>query len=171
MATSKQIEANQRNASKSSGSKTKQGKSRTSMNAMKHGILSSKVLLTNEDPSEFKVFTEQTFMALQPTGDIETLLADRIISIAWRLRRAIVVEGSLFEKDPLAFIGPDTVGDTFRKQAEFFSVLSRYETGLERSLYRALHELQRVQALRKGMTTALPVAIDIHSFTDDRQNE
>jgi hypothetical protein len=35
---------------------------------------------------------------------------------------------------------------------EKMGVLSRYEVTLERSLYRALHELQRLQAARDGQT-------------------
>ena len=41
------------------------------------------------------------------------------------------------------------------------SKLSRYEVALERSLYKALHELQRLQAARAGKPTSLPLAVDI----------
>ena len=47
------------------------------------------------------------------------------------------------------FIRASTEGDTFSK-------LSRYETSIERSLYRALHELERVQARRAGRPVAPP---------------
>jgi hypothetical protein len=40
--------------------------------------------------------------------------------------------------------------------------LSRYETTLERSLYKALHELERRQAARDGQTVPLPVAVDVN---------
>ena len=39
--------------------------------------------------------------------------------------------------------------------------LSRYETAMERSLYKALHELQRLQAARQGKEVPVPVAVDI----------
>jgi hypothetical protein len=39
--------------------------------------------------------------------------------------------------------------------------LSRYETSMERSLYKALHELQRLQAARQGKEVPVPVAIDV----------
>jgi len=38
--------------------------------------------------------------------------------------------------------------------------LSRYESMLEKSFYRAFHELQRLQAMRLGHQVALPIAID-----------
>ena len=41
------------------------------------------------------------------------------------------------------------------------SVLSRYEITLERSLYKALHELQLLQAARAGQAVPLPVAVDL----------
>ena len=40
--------------------------------------------------------------------------------------------------------------------------LSRYETTLERSLFKALHELERRQAARDGQTVPLPVAVDVN---------
>ena len=45
-------------------------------------------------------------------------------------------------------------------------VLSRYEVTLERSLYKALHELQRLQAARDGQAVPLPVAVDV-SVSDE----
>jgi hypothetical protein len=54
------------------------------------------------------------------------------------------------------------LGRTFVGDADVFSKLHRYETGLERSLFNALHELQRLQATRDGEDVPLPVAIDVH---------
>jgi hypothetical protein len=58
-----------------------------------------------------------------------------------------------------------TLGQTFIRDADganAFSKLSRYETAIERSLYRALHELQRLQAARRGGGGAPPpAAIDV----------
>ena len=45
--------------------------------------------------------------------------------------------------------------------ADALSKLARYETNLERGLYRALHELQRLQAARAGQPVAPPVAVDV----------
>lgn len=40
--------------------------------------------------------------------------------------------------------------------------ISRYEAHLDRSLYKALHELQRLQAMRLGREAPLPVAVDVN---------
>jgi hypothetical protein len=58
------------------------------------------------------------------------------------------------------------LGRTFIRDADkanAFSKLSRYETAIERSLYKALHELQRLQAARrvKG-TVSPPLAVDLN---------
>ena len=45
--------------------------------------------------------------------------------------------------------------------ADAFSKLSRYGAGIERSLYRALHELQRLQATRAGQPVLAPAAVDV----------
>jgi len=39
--------------------------------------------------------------------------------------------------------------------------LNRHETSIERAFYRALHELQRIQAMRAGRQTTAPIAVDI----------
>jgi hypothetical protein len=58
-----------------------------------------------------------------------------------------------------------TLGRTFARDANganAFSKLSRYETTIERGLYKALHELQRLQAARGAGSGALPpVAVDV----------
>lgn len=58
---------------------------------------------------------------------------------------------------------PDNLelGIIFDKNADLFAKLQRYEAGLDRSFYKALHELQRLQAVRKGANIPLPLAVDI----------
>jgi hypothetical protein len=49
MTTTKRMAANRRNAQKSTGPKTPEGKAVVRLNAMKHGLLSREVLLPDED--------------------------------------------------------------------------------------------------------------------------
>ena len=46
-------------------------------------------------------------------------------------------------------------------EADTLSKVSRYEAALERGLFRALHELQRLQAMRAGAAVLPPVAVDV----------
>jgi hypothetical protein len=57
-----------------------------------------------------------------------------------------------------------TLGRTFARDADkanAFSKLSRYETAIERQIYRALHELERRQAARLGGSVPAPVTVDV----------
>lgn len=199
MASPKQIKANQLNAQKSTGPKTEEAKSIVSKNAVKHGLLARETLLPWENGDELIALRERLIKALNPEGELELLLTDRIISLTWRLCRAGRIETAIFvwRKYSLSFeaalaemqshtkvvrhdfpdiFAPTTeitddekyraasrkvadqsalvnselpaLGRTFVGDADVFSKLHRYETGLERSLFNSLHELQRLQAAR-----------------------
>ena len=48
-----------------------------------------------------------------------------------------------------------------RYRLDVIGKLHRYEAHIERGLYRALHELQRLQATRQGQAVPAPMALDI----------
>ena len=83
------------------------------------------------------------------------------------------VESELFEKGRYDYTKTDLgPGHAFRMDSlghngNAFSKLSRYETAVERSLFKALHELQRLQATRKGEGKPLPVAPDVTGDAPD----
>src|SRR3954447_945850 len=96
MASDKQVQANRRNAQKSTGPKTTEGKASVRYNAMKHGLLSEEVLLPGEDEDSLKGLSELLRDELQPVGEMENLLVDRIVAAHWRLRRLGLVEAGIF---------------------------------------------------------------------------
>src|SRR5215217_2320315 len=96
MASKKQIEANKRNALKSTGPKTPEGKATARLNATKHGLLSQEVLLPGEDEEALKELAKRLRAELQPVGEMESLLVERIIDAVWRLRRLSRVEAGIF---------------------------------------------------------------------------
>jgi hypothetical protein len=53
------------------------------------------------------------------------------------------------------------LGRAFLAHEGTFAALSRYESNIERGAYKALHELQRLQAARSGQAVPLPVAADV----------
>ncbi len=91
-----QIEANRRNAQKSTGPKTSKGKAVSKMNASKHGILSDQVvvrgLIINESEDEFQAFHRRFWEHLAPVGPVEEMLVDQIVTTQWRLRRVLRAE-------------------------------------------------------------------------------
>ncbi|MBI2842382.1 MAG: hypothetical protein HYX78_03180 [Armatimonadetes bacterium] len=165
MATTKQIAANRKNAALSTGPVTKSGKATVASNAVRHGLLSREAILKGEDEASLSDFSARMWTELQPSGEVETLLVDRIIASAWRLKRLIRVEVGLFHREMDDMFGErGDVGLAFIRDgngADAFSKLSRYESAIERSMYRALHELQRLQAERAGQNVPLPVVVEV----------
>src|SRR3954465_7368460 len=96
MTSRKQAEANRQNALKSTGPKTPEAKAAVRLNALKHGLLSQDVLLPGEDEAAFKELSERLRDELQPVGEFEGLLVDRIVAATWRLRRLGRVEAGIF---------------------------------------------------------------------------
>lgn len=148
----KQIEANQKNGKKG-GIKTEEGKAISRYNAMKHGLLSEQVLMKEEDAEALLMLEKKLRNELRPATEIEFLLVDKIASSVWRLKRALS-----FEKDDVIFTSDfdGTVG--LKADADRFF---RYETMLDRGIYKALHELERLQAKRNGEKVPLPLALDV----------
>src|SRR4028119_1605543 len=212
MTSEGKAEANRRNALKSTGPKTPEGKSAVRLNAVRHGLLSKEVLLPGEDEEALRELGEHLRDELQPFGELENLLVDRVVAAVWRLRRLSRVETGTFvwerfgelaeraERDardleelhtnPLPRIDPAlwnsagydmaldkasrmrsgqkdetaTLGRTFARDADranAFSKLSRYETAIERQLYKALHELERRQSARYGGSVPPPQVVDV----------
>ena len=177
MTSAKQVEANRRNALKSTGPKSPHGKARVARNALKHGLLSKDVLMEGESRSKLNAFRDAMVADLAPEGEVECLLADRVVSAAWRLRRANRLERDvvtqLFQReedirirssraygDDLQRTTQQVAANTLHK-TDTYSKLSRYEAHIERSMYRALHELERRQAARRGQEVTPPLAVDV----------
>jgi len=167
MTSTKQITANQKNALKSTGPKTEEGKSAIVLNAMKHGLLSKEVLLPDEDEKTLVEFGKRLRSQLQPIGELETFLEDRIITSAWRLRRILALEIDIFEKNKINHYGKEqSTGRIFQYNSKTFAQLNRYETCIEKSLYKALHELQRLQVTRnEGNDPSPPQVLDVDFST------
>lgn len=89
MATQAQIEANRKNAQKSTGPKTPAGKAVVAQNAVTHGLRANRFLLLSDDPDEFAEHRQSLLDELAPVGPMETYLANRIVALTWQLDRAV----------------------------------------------------------------------------------
>lgn len=97
MTTQKQAIANRSNALKSTGAKSPQGKALVAGNAIKHGILSSRILLDGEDADIFGQLRDEMVMALRPVGILERALAEKITVALWKQRRLVEAETATIE--------------------------------------------------------------------------
>jgi hypothetical protein len=97
MTSFKQIEANRRNAQKSTGPITQEGKLQSRRNAVRHGLTAETVIGALEDAEDYKAFEAAIIADYDAQSAIERELVLRLASLLWRLRRATTIETGLFE--------------------------------------------------------------------------
>src|ERR1700689_3615442 len=97
MTSFKQIEANRRNARKSTGPVTEEGKLQSRCNAVRHGLTAETVIGALEDAEDYKVFEAAIVADYDAQSAVERELVLRLASLLWRLRRATTIETGLFE--------------------------------------------------------------------------
>ena len=100
MATSKQINANKKNALLSKGPKTDLGKLNSSKNSLKHG-LTAKQLVIGENLKEFEQYRDQMIEALKPVGILQEQVVFKIIDVGFRLRRIGKIEAGIYNQEIL----------------------------------------------------------------------
>jgi hypothetical protein len=179
MASEAQILANRLNAQKSTGPRTPEGKTVVSQNAFKHGLTAGQTIISSESQADFELYRDLMLAELDPAGPMESMLAERIVSLSWRLKRVGCIQNqaidamnadntssllaklthSLFSKRPVPPQGDSSGSDGAlalgRLAIKDFSnarVLERllmYERRIEHSLYKTLLELQRLHLIRK----------------------
>ena len=97
MSSLKQIEANRRNALKSTGPTTPDGKRRSRCNAVRHGLTAETVIAALEDSDDYEAFEAAVISDYDAKSAVERELVLRLASVLWRLRRATGIETGLFE--------------------------------------------------------------------------
>ncbi len=81
------LAANRANAKKCTGPKTREGKFKASLNALKHGSYSHKFVVKTEDAAVFENFSKSFIDEFQPATPSELELLQQLISAAWRRHR------------------------------------------------------------------------------------
>jgi len=178
MSTQKQIKANRQNSKKSTGPKTDEGKAAVSQNAVKHGLFAQSVL-TCEDPAEYEAFHDNMLAELAPAGAVESMLAERIVGLWWRLRRAermqneviedmigseinnedakykrecYYVRQGIYKGDPRMVVDDLPLGRIAINDWKYSKILDRmlmYERRIENSVIKMMKELKRFQTIRR----------------------
>ena len=97
MTSFRQIAANRRNASKSTGPTTEEGKQRSRCNALRHGLTAETVIATLEDADDYTAFEGAIAADYDAQSAVERELVLRLAGLLWRLRRATSVETGLFD--------------------------------------------------------------------------
>jgi hypothetical protein len=142
-------------------------------NAIKHGLLARQNVMRGEDPQEFEHLRNRMLAELVPAGTTESMLAERMVSLSWRLKRAERLQNEVFDyllakeiedclDDYDEEMSPEeveevqndverdpslAVGRATVRDYSHNKVLDRlmmYEQRIEGSLYRTMGELRRV---------------------------
>jgi hypothetical protein len=172
MASEAQMRANQENALKSTGPTSVEGKKKSSMNAVTHGILSNITALPGEDESFLIGLREDIFATYQPQDAMERCLVDRIYIAMVRQVRLCDAEAAklkmsmsaealdeglmrIFRQSGIRIFTTDSLTEDGRKLLEDMKIIhripqgvditlmTRYQVQLDNDLYRAMNALQK----------------------------
>src|ERR1700732_2977582 len=160
MIPAKQLAANRNNAQKSTGPKTVEGRQRSRMNALRHGLTGQVTTMTEEDRAAHNQFSQALIKSLAPEGAMEIQLAQRVATDSWRLNRISAIEDNLFALGLHQNAGqlcPEqpqidaalTTARVFTQESHQLQLLTLYEQRLNRAIEKNLALLESLQAARK----------------------
>lgn len=150
----KQLEANRRNAQRSTGPKTAEGKARSTRNNLRHGLTGQVTVLPTEDREAHDTFCNRLIAGFNPETPIEEQLAHSISEDAWRLNRIAAIENNIFAlgrgRDKNEIRNALSDAQSFLDHARQLNLLSLYEQRIHRNIERNLNQLRQLQKERKS---------------------
>jgi hypothetical protein len=150
----KQLEANRRNAQRSTGPRTAEGKARSSLNNLRHGLTGQITVLPEEDREAHDAFCNRLITGFQPETPIEEQLAHFIAEDTWRLNRVAAIENNIFALGRSRHHGEvrNALDDaqSFLDHARELNLLSLYEQRIHRNMQRNLNQLRELQKEREA---------------------
>lgn len=147
MATLRQIKANRRNAQKSTGPRTPEGKAVACFNALKHGIDAKSHCLPTEDPDSLEHLTAEYHERFAPATPEARALIDALIACEWELRRLRQASAELWQMsaDERTFHNQNLpMADSFLFEQTPFVRLQRIMDATYRNYRNALKTLQQL---------------------------
>ncbi len=160
MPTPEQYAANRLNAEKSHGPTTPQGRARSSMNALRHGLTARVVVLPSEDMNAYHAFSKEIVDSLDAKTPVERQFAQTVADNQWRINRIRSIEDGMLGMGHFEAAGdfpsptPEihsamTAARAFRDDSKSFVNLSIYEQRLHRSMKESLRQLKELQTERR----------------------
>jgi len=145
MISAKQLDANRRNAEKSTGPRTPEGKATVSLNALQHGLRARRTVIPGENDEAFAQLCASLEAEWQPSTPTERALVEQMATTQWILARLARRECEAFAK----FMAVDLLGDFAQKLMPLIERFSAQKARLERSFSRTLHDLEHLQQQRR----------------------
>lgn len=160
--TEAQRAAARANGAKSNGPATPEGKAKSALNALRHGLAGS-LVLTSESREKFEALLDGYLEEYQPQSQTENDLVVEMVAAKWQQQRCWTNTTALLDvtMDRLSaeveaeFVDIDTGTRTalaFLKQADqsvALTLLNRYAARHGREYHRALDKLRRIQKERR----------------------
>jgi len=141
------LEANRKNALKSTGPKSREGKRFSSRNAIKHGLLSRELVVGDgegkESIAEFQKLFGELIEDLQPQGRAELSLVETVAICDWRFRRTLRAEAEQIA------LGASRAVDSVLPAPYMTDLILRYQTTVYRQKMQALQLLEKLQQSRR----------------------
>jgi hypothetical protein len=159
MATEKQFEANRLNAQKSTGPKTPEGRAAVRLNGVTHGLTAETIVLKGESETDFTNLLNSLETEHDPLTPTEEALVVQLAMATWRLRRLYHQEAGFYTCQLQSLVGMQKdlnlddagrMGHAAAWSESTLNMFNRQEARLERTFYRALHELQRLHKEREA---------------------
>ena len=162
MSTAARIEANRQNSQSSTGPRTEEGKQKSSLNAVRHGLTGQTLLFATEaERDAYAQFTEDFLKELSPVGAHETQLAHSIMNARWRTNQIASLESAMYTLGIQASLAqfpnetPENAATlahalTFELKRKDLDRLRRYESSLNRQINTDMRSLTALQAARKA---------------------
>ena len=103
MTSVKKILANRRNSKKSTGPVSKEGKLKSSQNAIIHGLHSEKFVVIGERIEDLNLIRDKHIKELKPIGVHQELTVSKMIDTSIRLKRIPIIEAGIFNHEMLEY--------------------------------------------------------------------
>jgi hypothetical protein len=148
MSSLKKIAANRRNAQRSTGPRTPEGKSASSHNSFRTGIYAAaETVLPHEDPKAIAALAAEYYAHYQPQAPAERCLVDCLVSDEWLLRRFRRIEGELISDNVTSITG-DTrpLGEAYDMVDNVLDRLQRRINATRKSYLKTLEALESLRA-------------------------
>jgi len=166
MLSDKQLEANRRNALKSTGPRTEAGRAAVRYSATKHNLTGQTVLLPNDDIPLYLTFCAEYAKVFRPDNPVEAQLVQSIADAQWRLNRSVLLQSDLLalgdmQLPPDQFAANHPKIATALRQALGYTkeptgvvLLSVYDQRLANRMFRTMSVLKEMQAERRAAREA-----------------
>ena len=149
MSTLRQIEANRRNAQKSTGPTSATGKAASSRNALKTGLHAKSLLLPDEKLADLQLLIDEYYQSHHPATPEARCLLDDLIRCEWMLRRFDRIEAEMWpyqQQDSYRVEEDYPLGKAATHHSSAFSKLQYRTDATRRARDRALKSLQQLEA-------------------------